>query len=244
MTVIWSVMLCSIMISGALVACGPRNQSTKTTIIDTTLPEVSTEYLLNEFPMPVGTTWVYSYTPYTQHPEDPTQILTATYLMTETVIAIEEVLPYSFVSVQRDISLVSSKALTFTDLPPDKFWYVISGTKVFEQSMAPETTAFNLEYAHLAYEFPLEIGKQWCATQTDSENSGEFPCDVTIAVVEQIAYETPAGSFPDCYTVIEGYISGGVIYEFCNAIGPVTVRYDHSGTRFGFEKVLVDYVLP
>ncbi|HEY89015.1 MAG TPA: hypothetical protein G4N98_04675 [Thermoflexia bacterium] len=202
---------------------------------------------LDEFPMAVGTTWVYSYIPYDPLPSDPTQIITATYLMTETVVETEVLPPYSAMKIRRDTSPVSSTPLTLTNLPVEEFWYVISGTLVFEQGQLPELAAFDPDYSRLAYDLPLVVGKQWCPICLDLKNP-DNPEDVHCeangmrTVIERTSYRTPLGEFEDCYEIIETYLSGGITRWFCNGVGVVAAKYDHAGTRFGFQQELIKYL--
>jgi hypothetical protein len=224
----------------AVVSC------TKGALLQTSPGEDSA--LLPKFPMAPGTTWVYAYTPYQPRPSDPTQIVTATYRMTETVVVTETNPPYLFVKIQRETSLASAIPLTSTTLPGDAFGYVISGTKVYQENRAVDPLTFDPDHAHLAYIFPLEDGKQWCPIRFDLKNPAD-PTDVhceanglkTVTALD--AYQTPAGRFTDCYEITEAYLSGGVTRWFCNGVGVVATKYDHGGTRFGFEKTLIDYSL-
>lgn len=202
--------------------------------------------LLSEFPMAPGTTWVYTYTPYEPRPSDPTQIVTATYRMTETVVETETNPPFLFVRIQRETRLVSATPLTGTTLPGDAFGYVISGTQVYQENRAVDPPAFDPDYSHLAYKFPLVDGKQWCPLQLDLKNPDDptaVHCEAnglkTVTALD--AYQTPAGRFTECYEITEAYLSGGVTRWFCNGVGVVAAKYDHGGTRFGFEKTLLKY---
>lgn len=205
--------------------------------------------LLPEFPLAPGTTWVYTYIPYEPLESNPRQIVTATYVLTETVMETTAAAPYLFVRVRRDASLVSATPLTGVALPAGEFWYVISGTLVFEEFREPSLTTFDPVASRLAYAFPLADGKQWCPFLNDPKNPDKpevLYCEAnglrTAAATG--AYETPAGSFTDCYEISEAFNSGGVIYQFCNGVGVVASRYDHAGTRFGFEQTLIRYTLP
>lgn len=201
---------------------------------------------LPDFPLAPGTMWVYAYTPYEPRASDPTQIVTATYRMTETVVETEINPPYLFVKIQRETRLATATSLTGTTLPGDAFGYVISGTQVYQENRAVDPLTFDPDHAHLAYMFPLEDGKQWCPIRVDLKNPDD-PTDVhceanglkTVTAVD--AYQTPAGRFTDCYEITEAYLSGGVTRWFCNGVGVVAVKYDHGGTRFGFEKMLLKY---
>ncbi|MEA3397050.1 MAG: hypothetical protein U9R05_06275 [Chloroflexota bacterium] len=201
---------------------------------------------LDEFPMAVGTMWVYSYIPYAPLSSDLTQIITATYLMTETVVETEVLPSYSAMKIRRDTSLISSTPLTLTNLPAEEFWYVISGTLVFEQGQLPELAAFDPDYSRLAYDLPLVVGKQWCPIRLDlknPDNPGDVHCEANgmRTVIERMSYRTPLGEFEDCYEIIETYLSGGITRWFCNGVGVVAAKYDHAGTRFGFQQELIKY---
>ncbi len=60
-------------------------------------------------------------------------------------------------------------------------------------------------------------------------------------VESRTSYTTPIGTFDDCYEISEEFNSGGVREWFCNGIGTVARKYDHSGTRFGFQDTLIRY---
>lgn len=214
-----------------------------------TTPSSEQATLLPEFPLAQGTTWVYTYIPYEPLESNPRQIVTATYIMTETVVETTAAAPYLFARVQRDVSLVSPTPLTGITLPAGEFWYVISGTLVFEDWRAPDVTAFDPVASWLAYAFPLADGKQWCPSLDDPENPDKpevLYCEANglKTAIATGAYETPAGRFTDCYEISEAFNSGGVISQFCNGVGVVAARYDHAGTRFGFEQTLIGYTLP
>ncbi|MEJ5310189.1 MAG: hypothetical protein WHX52_10475 [Anaerolineae bacterium] len=205
--------------------------------------------MLPEFPLSPGTTWVYTYIPYEPLESNPKQIVTATYVLTETVVETVAEAPYLFVRMRRDASLASSTPLTDATLPAGEFWYVISGTLVFEEFQVPDAKTFDPVASRLDYAFPLADGKQWCPWQIDPKNPDKpevVYCEANglRTAVAIGAYETPAGSFTECYQISEAFLSGGVIRQFCNGVGVVAARYDHGGTRFGFEQTLVSYTVP
>ena len=203
---------------------------------------------LAEFPLRIGTTWVYSYVPYDPLPSDPTQIMTATYILTETVTAIKSMPPYLIAQVERARETVSEPT-NWTEIvsnEPMKFWYVISGTLVFEQ-FGEEPNSMNFpDFSVLAYDLPLQVGKQWCPIRLEVKNR-DNPRDIYCeangirTVIDNISYETPIGKFENCYQITEAINSGGVTRWFCNGIGVVAASYDHGGTRFGLRQVLINY---
>ncbi len=60
-------------------------------------------------------------------------------------------------------------------------------------------------------------------------------------MVEAGAYQTAIGRMEVCYQLMEYSNSGGILQWFCDGIGPVALKYDHSGTRFGFTQSLIDF---
>ncbi len=236
-----------------LISCTNSSVSMATSTIEpiaTVVPAAPTMTPLPvaDFPLTAGTTWVYAYNPYDASPEDPMEIVTATYIMTETVVSAEEYPPYTFVEIQRDYQLTSDEALENYNLPQLTYWYVISGTQVFEEYVDPAIENFSPYESRLAYDLPLEMGKNWCPIVYDPSNPDNpevINCEVAgmRTVVEQGPYESPAGEFDDCFWFVESYNSGGVHRWFCNGIGVVAAKYDHSGTRFGFDQVLIDFAL-
>ncbi len=238
----WLYLFMAVLIGGVcLVAVSCTGKSPGPASVDT--------LMLPEFPMAPGTTWVYTYIPYEPLESNPREIVTATYVLTETVVETTAAAPYLFVRMRRDATLVSSMPLTAHSLPASDFWYVISGTLVFEEFQAQDAKTFDPVASRLSYAFPLIDGKQWCPFLDDPENPDKpevLYCEANglRTAVAIGAYETPAGSFTDCYEISEAFLSGGVIRQFCNGVGVVATWYDHGGTRFGFEQTLVDYIMP
>jgi hypothetical protein len=54
-------------------------------------------------------------------------------------------------------------------------------------------------------------------------------------------YEGPAGSFENCYDLTDVYNGGNILQTVCDGVGIVHMKFDHSGTRFGFEQTLVSF---
>lgn len=208
------------------------------------VPPANPHHALVDFPLAKGTTWVYSYLAYEPTTTNPTQIVTATYLFTETVIDTQTLLPYFVAHVQREERLVKAEpGWTYPKSSrPDELWYVVRGQQVYESFQPLDLSRVQTDSLFLAYDFPLATGRSWCP-RTDIE--GEQVQDCVAAgkrvVVSQEGYETPAGKFPQCYKITEDVNSGGVTRWFCHGVGVVAQRYDHAGTRFGFQQVLVSH---
>lgn len=191
---------------------------------------------LGGFPFPVGTTWIYSRVQYDPMIGDPTQTMTATNLITETVVRAEGVFPNQEFLHRQTASLVSA--------PPGwrdnssnfnrESWYRIDGTRIFS---SPE--GFR-QINTLVYEFPFVVGKSWCPQPPPAVN----PACMSMGrrtVQSRTTYTTPTGSFDECYELSQDFNSGGVTEWFCNGVGVVARKYDHAGTRFGFADTLVGF---
>ncbi len=191
---------------------------------------------LGGFPFPVGTAWVYSRVQYEPMIGDPTQIITATNLVTETVVRVEGVASNQTFLHRQTASLVSA--------PPGwqdnssnfnwDLWYQIAGNQIFSSS-----DHFK-EIRTLVYDFPFVVGKSWCPRPPPAINPNCMAMGRR-TVEKQTRYTTPVGTFDDCYELSQDVNSGGVTEWFCNGIGVVARKYDHVGTRFGFADVLIRF---
>ena len=125
---------------------------------------------------------------------------------------------------------------------PNEFWYLVKGQQVYESSQPVDPGKISTDTLTLAYEFPLALGRNWCPW---AYVKGEKVQDCVAAgkrnVVSQESLDTPAGRFDNCYKITEDVNSGGVTRWLCKSIGVVALKYDHAGTRFGFQQTLVGY---
>lgn len=203
------------------------------------------EIIVESFPLAVGTTWVYDYVPYEPLPSNPRTIISATYTLTETVVAEQDVEPYRLVTVAREFRLRSGRPTTL-NLPATRAWYVVSGDVIFEVRRPPDIATFQPADGVVAYRLPLTLGKQWCPT-TDSyrdPTTGAVRCFAQQTVADVGSHDTPVGRFERCAYLTQAVNSGGVNQWLCDGIGVVEARYDHGGTRFGFRQTLVHYIPP
>lgn len=192
---------------------------------------------LGGFPFPVGTTWVYSRIEYQQVIGNPTQIISATDLITETVVRAEGTAPAQQYLHKQTVSLVSAPP-GWQDNSPNgngEYWYRIDGTRVFSSPEGFRQTKT------LVYDFPFAVGKSWCPEQPPPAYNPTCSSMGRRTVENHASYTTPVGSFNDCYELSQQYNSGGVIEWFCNGIGVVARKYDHAGSRFGFEDKLIRF---
>ena len=200
------------------------------------------------FPFPTGTTWVYSRVQYQQLEFDPTTIISATNLITASVIRTEVITPSVAMQYRQTASLVSAppgwedNSANFNS----EFWYLLAGHHVFsspEPPKSPEPLEIDVkgERTPLVYDFTLVGGKNWCPFNPPPSYNPNCVAMGRRTVARTGSYATPVGIFDECYQITEEYNSGGVTEWFCNGVGVVARKYDHSGTRFGFLDTLVSF---
>jgi len=201
---------------------------------------------LSEFPLEKGTTWVYAYEAYEPSVSDPNEIIKATYRLTETVVETGTISTYFVTHVKRESQLIKAEVNWTTDLlnEPNEFWYVVNDHQVFQSNQSLDVGSVQFDELLFDYEFPLVVDKSWCLLPHNPQDSKEITdCDVIgrRVVTKQGPYETPAGSFNDCYDIVDYFNGGNIFQTFCNGVGIVTMKFDHAGTRFGFEQILIQY---
>jgi hypothetical protein len=127
---------------------------------------------------------------------------------------------------------------------PVEYWYVVNDHQVFRSNQPLDDGDLRLDKLILEYEFPLSVKKSWCGLPNDLKDpKGVAGCDLIgrREVTDQGPYETPAGSFDDCYDMVDYYNGGNIFLKFCTGIGIVHMKFDHAGTRFGFAQTLIQY---
>jgi hypothetical protein len=198
------------------------------------------------FPLNKGITWVYSYEAYEPTTADPNQIIKATYQLTETVVETKTVSTYLVAHVKREHKLIDADAGWTDDFSsqPNEFWYVVNDHQVLQSNLPLDTTHINIDELIVDYEFPLSMKKSWCLFSENSKGPKKTQsCEVVgrREVTSQGPYETPAGNFEDCYDLIDYFNGGNLFQKFCGDVGIVSIKFDHAGTRFGFEQTLISY---
>ncbi|HLO15041.1 MAG TPA: hypothetical protein VK206_09440 [Anaerolineales bacterium] len=203
----------------------------------------------SEFPLAKGTTWVYTYQAYEPAPSDPTQTIEATYQLTERIIETETASPYFVAHVKKDYQLIKADPGWTDDIAsnqPGESWYIVKDHKLFESRAPFDVNNIDTDAFLLAYEFPLTLSKSWCWPQLDLKDPNHkeiTSCEFAgkRMVTNQGHYQTPAGTFDHCYELTDYSNGGNVIHWFCQGVGIVFMKFDHAGTRFGFEQTLMSY---
>ena len=208
---------------------------------ETTMP------FLSSFPLYSGTTWVWMKTGYTQAEGDPQKIIQGTAKIEERVTDIQIVSSYQFVHIRGNKVMVSSdpgwqENGTF-GLGDYEYWYVVKDNQVYLSFQQPDPAQMQLEQMRLLYQFPLQVGSEWCP---GSEIKGQPVLDIQscgnkTVVTNKRTYTSSLGDFKTCYEIHDTANSGDVISQFCDGIGLVAQKYDHAGTRFGDDQQLVQF---
>lgn len=193
------------------------------------------------FPLELGRTWVYSQEFYAPSSVHRGQIVTATSILTETVVEIVQdgTTLTALVHPSRELLSVPPDYPFDTDVEYRDFWYVVEGTELWLVNETGTSPTDKSVYRQLLYDFPLALDKEWCP------DNPSYPRACSSAgmrrVIDAGAYTTPAGTFTNCYQTHEYYNGGGPFIWFCPGVGIVAETYDHGGTPFGNRKTLIDY---
>jgi hypothetical protein len=169
-------------------------------------------------------------------------VIHASYEVTDTVVDTETVSDYFVAHVIRNWELVKADPDWQQDMSsqPREFWYVRDGQQIYQSNLPLDTGNIHLNQLILDYEFPLSQGKSWCLLP-DARGAGQSSgCDFVgkRQVTAYGPYTTPAGTFESCYDLTDSYNGGNILQKFCAGAGIVYMKFDHAGTRFGFEQTL------
>jgi hypothetical protein len=220
---------------------------------ETPMPQLSPYSTDVTFPFALGNTWVYSGTIYAGF--NPTEVFTATYVVTESVAALHSHPPYTVVQIHREQvpspipaedDYWSAEKLTATEY----YWYAIKDRTVYRLREEPDWDAMATSVAtgttEIGFVFPLEVGQRWYLNEKMQELYPDYEVDSMLRkVVQQGAIETSTETFEKCFQMTE--IVGGYTFEmwFCPGVGIVARKADHSGTPMGMRELLMRYsVLP
>ncbi len=199
----------------------------------------------SDLPLKKGTRWTYSYRAY-QPASDPARIETAEYSLTETVIETSASGSVFSAHVKSEAQPVQVPAgWTGAELPTE-FWYIVRGQQVYQSGAPFDAATIDLATLNLVFDLPLSAGRGWCPLQVDLKDPNHTPitnCEYggKFTVLQRSAQQVPAGRFEDCYQIRQFFNDGSVFQWFCRGIGVVSSRFDHNGTRFGFERELIRF---
>jgi len=205
------------------------------------------------FPLALGNTWVYSGTFYQGF--DRNTVLTATYVVTETVVDIlrAEQRPHMIYQVARYKSVRSCPepwvrqgqgwCSTFDTPEPEYFWYIIDGNTMYQQR---KLEVFRLPARSVVeLVFPLEMGRQWYLSAELQEQYPDYKLDAMLRKVERKgSVDSLAGDFDECFLMTDVVGGNASRTWYCAGVGIVEQATDHSGTPFGSRELLAAYSFP
>ena len=225
----WLLLLC-LFLCIVLVACGSQRKD----------DNAQNLYQYNqELPLSVGNSWAYRVTRYDGF--NPNLIMTATLVMTDTIISVENKDGFFVATVQSERSaetLVEVRGdYHVTDsLQPattETYWLIVDGSRVLRQD--GKLNLSDLQSRTLVeLVFPISLHGKWSMyAAKDAPLNGEVTKAGSITV--------PAGTFADCF-YLQGVI-GGMTFDdwFCPGIGVVWRNAEHHGTPYGNKRELVSY---
>lgn len=214
--------------------------------------------ILRGFPLKEGATWVYLEQAYDTIPNDALperkdRQITATLLITDTVVetqkhdayyAAKVVRARSIITTSLDLALLGAYAQdSFANNYPDPVWYIFATDKVYLQPQELDWTS--LESSIVEYKFPLVAGMCWYpdpTTNFDCSNGDPSTIIPGYRIVEALENQhLAAGDFENCFKISEIYNSGPSIDRFCLGVGVVGQDYDHGGTPFGSHSQLIQF---
>jgi hypothetical protein len=211
------------------------------------LPGTPVNPLQADFNLSLGTSWVYLDTEYQSATSDPNLIITAQYQLTETVTEINTLKGLFVAHVHSEQKSIQVPVGWEPFSPPGDFWYIVKSRQVFGTSDPGDLTKLDFDTLLLDFDFPLAVDHSWCPVRIDLKDPNRTPitnCDYAgkQTVLQESTYQVPAGKFEDCYQIDQASNGGDVFQWFCRGIGVVEVKFDHGGSRFGFEQKLTDYI--
>lgn len=183
------------------------------------------------------------------------KLITATFKITDTVMSTAVQNNYFVAELTSEQAFISAtidldELATYGDInnywgplnSTETFWYVISGTQIFRQDFLDLTA---VEDSFLEYVFPLSDFSSWYPDPTQRQANmtgfaGHRRIDPGAGFVN---ISVPAGDFEDCALIFTGFNSGPVFQYFCSGIGVVSEKYDHRGTMYGHETVLINFFI-
>lgn len=185
------------------------------------------------YPLTTSNTWIYEYTAYTGEQK-------ATWRITETVVDHIEKDGLLINVVERHATLESGNPEGITTPPIEEvFRYILKNGRIYRQSGALDLE--NLEQtAYLELVLPLENQPCWMVIPGSAPDAttGCRTVDAT-----PVNYQTPAGEFFACHTLLTPYNNGLETQIYCPQAGFVSSKFDHRGSPYGYESKLIGYSL-
>lgn len=192
---------------------------------------------VNDLPLAVGNTWVFQVTRYEGF--NPSEIMTATLVVTETVVEVRSTASYFAAKIHRDESAETPVVVppSMRDTPPrpaqsSDYWLLVGENRIYRQEKNLDPS--NLyDTAKLELVFPLKVGEKW-----NLYNGG-----IVREIVKVDTVVVPAGRFNNCFFFEDGWATSTATTWFCPNVGFVEEKMDHRGTPVGWHQVLTKHQL-
>ncbi len=198
---------------------------------------------LADYPLALGDTWVYESTRYEGF--NPHDIMTATQIITETVVGIKNDPSFLATKIRQETSadLPISVPKDWEDMlrlaSTVEYWLVVQDNRIYRQERNPDPTNLR-DPDSLELVFPVQLGDQWnwlpARLPIEPQTGG-----IARQVVTTGTTIVPAGKFDQCFLIREDWVDSTVEDWFCPGVGWVEKKSDHSGTPVGRHWVLVRY---
>ncbi|MBI2845621.1 MAG: hypothetical protein HYX86_03635 [Chloroflexi bacterium] len=193
-----------------------------------------------ELPLSVGNYWTYRVTRYEGF--NPNDMMTATSMITDTIIGIEvkeEFFIATVQSVQSEEVLVEVRgkypvANALRTATTTNYWLIVDGNRVLRQDDRLDLSDLQTRVL-VEFVFPVILNSEWSIF-----NAKDAPLNRKVASIGSIT--VPAGEFTDCFFLETGAFAGTTIEDwFCPGIGLVWNNSEHHGTPYGGRTELVSY---
>jgi hypothetical protein len=174
-----------------------------------------------------GSYWVYEYRAYGGENE-------ATYVVTDTVETAEWQGADYVAQMLRQTSYLTGVPGLINEPPPERYWYIVHQNQLYRQR---ELDLEAVERSWLEYLYPPPLF--WFPDPADRARDDLMGSGRVRFPAEDL--QVPAGLFTNCSQIATHYLGGSPQLWHCPGVGIVKETYDHRGTPFGYEMVLVDW---
>jgi hypothetical protein len=180
-----------------------------------------------EFPLTVGTYWVFTLSSYTEND-------TYDYCcFTMTVVDNQMQPPFFLAKIEAERALISGTPSPDFKSATRYFWYAINEAGEVYVLLDPPDIA-SIKPTNVAYLLPFTNGQCWGNDPNQPNGYCTWPDG-------PYTRQTPAGLFANCYDLITSYADGPTQEWFCYNLGPAGDEYNHNGTKYGDSSTLLKF---
>jgi hypothetical protein len=216
-------------------------EATIPTAESTSVPSPETDY-----PLTLNNTWVYESTRYEGF--NPQQIMTATQIITETVVEVKSDPSYFAARIDRETSdevpvfVPQDMESLLRPAESSEYWLVVQDNRIYHQEGEPDLSKL-ADTDSLEFVLPLKPGAGWNLYPPMLPNEPAQNGGIARQVSRTATVQVPAGRFDNCFLMKDNWVDSTVENWFCPGVGWVDLKSDHNGTPFGSRQVLLTYHL-